>query len=101
MPSRIRETGNKQHFKPACAGCTTKAHRDCLASDRVIWYNQSMKTATLKEDLRSMATTLPETATYSDAMYELYVRMKVSLGKKAAKQGRVMSHAEVKKRFSR
>ena len=59
-----------------------------------------MKTATLRADLRSIAASLPDNATYTDAMYELYVRMKISQGKQAARQGHVLSHAEVKKRFT-
>lgn len=60
-----------------------------------------MTTACVKSDLKQIAEHLPETATYLDAMHELYVRMKVSAGRKAVSEGQVHSHEEVKARFSR
>ena len=56
-------------------------------------------TAKIKSDLKYIAEHLPADASYSDAMQELYVRMKISRGKQAVKEGRVVSHADVKKRF--
>ena len=44
---------------------------------------------------------LPERATWDDIMYEIYVRKKIDAGMKAADEGRVVSHEEVKKRFLR
>ena len=58
-----------------------------------------MSITTVKADLKEIATRLPETASYADAMYELYVRMKVAQGRRAADEGRVVPHAEVKSRF--
>jgi len=55
--------------------------------------------AKIKSDLKYIAEHLPAGASYSDAMYELYVRMKISKGKQDAKEGRIVSHADVKKRF--
>ena len=55
--------------------------------------------AKIKPDLKYIAEHLPADASYSDAMYELYVRMKVSKGKQAVKEGRIISHSDVKKRF--
>jgi len=49
--------------------------------------------------LRQIADRLPESATYADAMYELYVRMKIAQGREAAAEGRVIAHEEVKRRF--
>ena len=60
-----------------------------------------MITTNVKADLRNIATHLPQSASYADAMYELYVRMKITLGKQAADDGRVVSHAEVKRRFAK
>ncbi len=60
-----------------------------------------MITTNVKADLRNIATHLPQSASYADAMYELYVRMKIALGKQAADDGRVVSHAEVKRRFAK
>lgn len=53
----------------------------------------------IKEDLINIASNLPENASYSDAMYELYVRMKISKGKAAVEEGRLVPHEEVKNRF--
>jgi len=50
---------------------------------------------------RTIADHLPETASYVDAMYELYVRMKIARGMEAAEQGRVAAHDKVKRRFAK
>lgn len=42
---------------------------------------------------------LPERVTWDDIIYELYVRQKIDEGLKAAEEGRVLSHEDVKKRF--
>lgn len=55
----------------------------------------------VKSDLRSIAEHISPSASYADAMYELYVRMKIVQGKQAADEGRVVPHEEVKKRFSK
>lgn len=58
-----------------------------------------MSTANIKTDLKQIAEHLPATASYADAMYELYVRMKIAHAKQAANEGRVLPHEEVKRRF--
>lgn len=58
-----------------------------------------MADADIKTDLKQIAEHLPATASYADAMYELYVRMKIANAKLAADEGRVVSHEEVKRRF--
>ena len=55
--------------------------------------------STVKEEVRELAERLPEEATWDDVMYELYVRQKIAAGIKAADEGRVVSHEEVKRRF--
>jgi len=60
-----------------------------------------MTVATLKSDLHGMADRLPDDASYSDAMYELYVHMKIAKGKQAAEEGRLVSHDEVKRKFAK
>jgi hypothetical protein len=42
---------------------------------------------TVKSELRDIAKRIPESATYTDAMYELYVRMKIAKGRQAADKG--------------
>ena len=60
-----------------------------------------MSRTTVKTDLREIAERIPESASYADAMYELYVRMKIAKTKQAADEGRVVAHDEVKSRFAR
>jgi len=42
---------------------------------------------------------LSNNATWDDVMYELYVNKRIADGIKAAREGKVISHREVKKRF--
>jgi hypothetical protein len=58
-----------------------------------------MMAKTVKSELRDIARRIPPSATYTDAMYELYVRMKVAKGRQAADEGRVVSHASVRRRL--
>ena len=44
---------------------------------------------------------MSDKATWDDIMYEIYVRKKIAAGIKAADEGRVITHEEVKKRFLR
>ena len=58
-----------------------------------------MTTATVKSDLVSIAKHLSPRSTYADAMYELYVHMKIAKGKQDVRQGRTISHEQVKRRY--
>lgn len=58
-----------------------------------------MQTSTAKEEVKRMIDHLPDEATLSDIMYELYVKQKIELGLQAAQEGRTLSHEEVKKRL--
>lgn len=55
--------------------------------------------STVKEEARKLVDSLPESATWDDLMYELYVRQKIETGLRAAEEGRVVSHEQVKQRF--
>jgi len=55
--------------------------------------------ATVKEEARQVIERLPEHATWDDLIYELYVRQKIAAGIKAADEGRVIPHDEVRKKF--
>ena len=59
-----------------------------------------MKTEDIKSELKTIADRLPPEASYADAMYEIYVRMKVADGRKAADEGRIVSHDGIKHKFS-
>ena len=54
---------------------------------------------TIKSELRDIADRIPDSATYNDVMYQLYVRMKIAKGKQAAEEGRVVPHDEIKRKF--
>ena len=60
-----------------------------------------MNTTSVKTDLHAIADRLSDSASYTDAMYQLFVRMKVSAGKQAIAEKRVVSHEDVKSRFSK
>lgn len=62
---------------------------------------KDMSVMTIKSELRDIADRIPDSASYNDAMYQLYVRMKIARGKQAADEGRVVPHEEVKRRFAR
>jgi predicted transcriptional regulator len=53
----------------------------------------------VKEEARKVIENLPEDATWDDLMYELYVRQKIEAGLRAAEEGRVISHEQVKQKF--
>ncbi len=52
-----------------------------------------------KKQALEMICKLPEKVTWDDIMYEIYVRKKIAMGIKAADEGKVVPHEEVKKRF--
>ncbi|MBI3583674.1 MAG: hypothetical protein HY096_06960 [Nitrospinae bacterium] len=54
---------------------------------------------TIKEEAKKIIDKLPEQATWDDIMYEFYVKKKLEVAFKAAEEGQVVSHEEVKKRF--
>jgi predicted transcriptional regulator len=53
----------------------------------------------IKEEAKKLIDRLPEKATWDDIMYEFYVKKKLAGALKAAEEGRVISHEEVKKRL--
>ena len=53
----------------------------------------------IKEEAKKLIDRLPEKATWDDIMYEFYVKKKLAVALKAAEDGRVISHEEVKKRL--
>ncbi|MGB2841128.1 MAG: hypothetical protein WBC40_01405 [Halobacteriota archaeon] len=53
----------------------------------------------VKEEAKKLIDKLPEHATWDDLMYELYVKKKLAVALKAAEEGQVISHEEVKKRL--
>ena len=53
-----------------------------------------------KEEAKRLIDNLPDQATWDDIMYEFYVKKKLEVALKAAQEGRVIPHEEVKNRFS-
>ncbi len=53
----------------------------------------------IKEEAKELIERLPESASWEDLMYEIYVRTKIEAGLKAADEGNVVDHADVKKRY--
>jgi len=56
--------------------------------------------STVKDEVRKLAEQLPESATWDEVMYEVYVRQKIAEGEQAIAEGRTLTHDEVKKRFT-
>jgi predicted transcriptional regulator len=56
--------------------------------------------STVKDQIRKLAEQLPETATWDEVMYDIYVRQKIADGEAAIAGGRTAPHSEVKKRFT-
>lgn len=53
----------------------------------------------VKEEAKKIIDKLPDQATWDDIMYEFYVKKKLAVALRAAEEGRVIPHEEVKKRF--
>ncbi len=53
----------------------------------------------VKEEAKKIIEKLPEQATWDDIIYESYVKKKLEVALKAAEEGRVIPHEEVKKRL--
>lgn len=53
----------------------------------------------VKQEAREVLERLPESVTWDEVIYELYVHQRLADGTKAADEGRVVPHEEVKRRF--
>ena len=53
----------------------------------------------IREEAKKLIDNLPDQASWDDLMYEMYVRKKIDEGIKAANEGKLISHKDVKKRF--
>ena len=51
------------------------------------------------EEAKKLLDSLPDQASWDDIMYEMYVKKKIDEGLKAADEGKLISHEDVKKRF--
>ena len=58
-----------------------------------------MTAKSVENEAKRLVKNLPDTASWDDLMYEVYVRQKIEEGIKAADEDRVLTHEEVRKRF--
>ena len=68
----------------------------------LIYFNilsEVIKMSAAKEEAKNLLDRLPDNASWGDIMYEFYVKEKIMTELKAAENGKVISHDEVKKRF--
>lgn len=57
--------------------------------------------STIREEVHKLADQLPADANWDDAMYALYVRMKVAEGEHDIAEGRVLDQEEVERRTAK
>jgi predicted transcriptional regulator len=55
--------------------------------------------STAKDEAIKLIARLPESVSWDEIMYEMYVKRKIEDGLKAADEGRTVSHEEVKELF--
>ncbi len=53
----------------------------------------------VKEEAKKIIDNLPEQASWDDLMYQFYVKKKLEVSLKAANDGKIISHEDVKKRL--
>jgi len=53
----------------------------------------------VKQEALKLIDRLPDEISWDDIIYQMYVKKKIERGIKAAEEGRVTAHEEVKKRF--
>ncbi len=58
-----------------------------------------MKTA--KEEVKEMLKKIPDDATFEDIQYHIYVREKIERGLKEVREGKTISHKEMKRRMAK
>ncbi len=58
-----------------------------------------MQTENIKDQARRLVDDLPDSATWEDVMYRIYVRQAVDAGIKDSDEGRTIDVKEVRKRF--
>jgi predicted transcriptional regulator len=63
--------------------------------------NRESSMSTTKEEALQLISRLPEEVAWEDIMYRLYVKRKIEEGIKAADEGRIISHDQVKELFAR
>jgi len=54
---------------------------------------------TIKEQVQQLAEKLPETATWDDVLYEVYIRQKITRGMDDIDNGRTVSDEDARREF--
>jgi len=58
-----------------------------------------MQTESIKEQAHQLLDNLPDSATWEDVMYRIYVRQAIEAGVKDSNQGQTMDVKQVRKKF--
>jgi len=58
-----------------------------------------MEKTELKREVEKLLKDLPKEADWDDLMYKIYVRQSIEKGLKDSREGRVISHEEIKKKY--
>jgi predicted transcriptional regulator len=58
-----------------------------------------METGNIKEQAHQLLDNLPDSATWEDVMYRIYVRQAIEAGVRDSDEGRTVDVKEVRKRF--
>jgi predicted transcriptional regulator len=59
-----------------------------------------MQAPSIKEEAKRLIESLPDNSTWSDVMYEIYVRREIEAGLNDLEAGRSRTHEEVKQLFA-
>lgn len=59
-----------------------------------------MEKAELKKEMNELLDELPEDGNWNDVMYKIYVRQSIEQGLKDVEKGRVISHEDLKKKYT-
>ena len=59
-----------------------------------------MEKAELKKEMNQLLDELPANANWNDVMYKIYVRQSIEQGLKDVEEGRVISHENLKNKFT-
>ncbi len=62
-------------------------------------FSAKLRPAGIKAQAAKLVRSLPESASWDDLMYEIYVRQKIDRGLADIKAGRVKTHAAICKKF--
>ena len=60
----------------------------------------AMQTESIKQQAHQLLDNLPESATWEDLMYRIYVRQAIEAGIKDSDQGRTLDVKDVRKKFN-